>query len=404
MREPSLGPAPAVSIVLPTFNRVDVIGRALDSVRRQTFGDFELLVIDDGSTDGTAELVAGLGDPRIRVVRQANAGVYVARNLGLQESRGRWITFLDSDDAWAPQYLELTTAFLRHHPGAEFVTTEFWEDWGTGPAVKHDAYEIGTQYPAIARAIGSHRFDLPPGETDDYLRVYASRQKVGAWGAAAAAAAGAPDAHVYTGSIFAHMRFGYLNWLPITLLSRRALETIGPFSTHTRSAADYHFLGRLTRAFPANMIGIPLATKYDRAAGARSLKQDHLAKGAGAYRFEINKLGFFDELFGIPGRGDPEVEILRRHYSLDAARAALRLGMRVEAGRHLREAARLERRLWLGYPGLAYVKAVPSDRWVGAGFRGALRALDVGERLLSGKLTPVALALRLLRGARPSEM
>ena len=110
MRESSSGAAPAVSIVLPTFNRVDVIGRALDSVRQQTFGDFELLVIDDGSTDGTAELVAGLGDPRIRVVRQANAGVYVARNLGLREACGRWITFLDSDDAWAPQFLELVKA------------------------------------------------------------------------------------------------------------------------------------------------------------------------------------------------------------------------------------------------------------------------------------------------------
>ena len=128
------------------------------------------------------------------------------------------------------------------------------------------------------------------------------------------------------------------------------------------------------------------------------------ALDAGDQLLRVRPIDMLDELFGIPGRGDREVEILRRHYSLDAARAALRLGMRAEAGRHLREAARLERRLWLGYPGLAYVKAVPSDRWVGAGFRGALRALDVGERLLSGKLTPAALALRLLRGASPSEM
>src|SRR4051812_7778207 len=101
---------PLVSIVLPTYNRADVIGRAIDSVRAQTFLDWELLVIDDGSTDGTADVVTGI-DQRVRLLRQPNGGTYVARNYGLVQARGRYLTFLDSDDAWLPHFLELCVGF-----------------------------------------------------------------------------------------------------------------------------------------------------------------------------------------------------------------------------------------------------------------------------------------------------
>ncbi|HLK88726.1 MAG TPA: glycosyltransferase family 2 protein [Polyangia bacterium] len=286
---------PAVSIVLPTFNRADVIGRAIDSVRRQSFQDWELLIVDDGSTDGTAALLEGL-DPRLVIIRQENAGVYSARNNGLLHARGRFITFLDSDDAWAPHYLELSAAFLAHHPEAAFVTTEFWEDWGQGPAVKHDLYEVRQKYPRQAKAIGSTLFSLPPDETDDYLRLYTWRAPVGDWGRAALAQAGLDSAYVYRGHIFAHMRFGYLNWLPTTMLTRAALDAVGPFATNTRSAADYGFLGRLARAFPANMIAVPGATKFDRSTGGQQLRQDHLASGAGSYQFARDLLSHFEAL------------------------------------------------------------------------------------------------------------
>ena len=375
---------PDVSIILPTYNRADVIGRAVASVRAQTFQDWELLIIDAGSTDGTAALVSDSGwggDDRIRLVSQANAGVYVARNNGLAQARGRFITFLDSDDAWLPHFLALTIAFLRHAPDEHFVTTEFLEDLGNGAPIRHDAHEIGTQYPELARAIGSRLLDLPAGETDDYLRVYTSAEPLGDWGQAIAARAGAPGAKLYRGSIFEAMRFGYLNWLPITVLTRHALDTVGPFTTHTRSAADYRFLCRLARAFRANMIAVPSAIKYDRAPGTQLLNQAHLAKGAAAYRFELNKLGFFDELFWQTHGGDPEIELLRCHYLMNAGRAALRLGRRADAITHLRAAARPSAGLWSAYAAWAGCRLLPSDRWVGAGYRLAHRLRELGEEL-----------------------
>ena len=394
MRDP-----PHVSIILPTYNRADVIGRAIASVQAQTFEDWELLIVDDGSTDGTADLVSGVDD-RIRLIRQPNGGTYLARNNGLASARGRLITFLDSDDAWLPHFLELTTAFMSHSAGDHFVTTEFLEDLGNGVPIRHDAHEIGAQYPALARAVGSRLLDLPPGETDDYLRVYASGEPIGAWGRAVAERVGVPAAKVYRGPIFEHMRFGYLNWLPVTVLTRHALETVGPFTTHTRSAADYRFLCLLTRAFPATMLGVPSAIKYDRAPGTKLLNEAHLAKGASSYRFELNKLAFFDELFWQTHGGDQEIELLRCHYLLNAGRAAARLGRRAEAIAHLRAAARLRSGLWRAYAAWAFCRAVPSDRWVGAGYRLAQEALELGERLVKGEVTVASIRDRLRARAR----
>jgi glycosyltransferase involved in cell wall biosynthesis len=120
-----------ISIVLPTFNRLDVIGRAVASILRQSHQEWELIVVDDGSTDGTRDRIESL-DPRIRYIEQANQGVYVARNTGLRAARGRFVTFMDSDDEWLPHFLALTTAFLNAHPDRHWVTTEFVEDLGDG--------------------------------------------------------------------------------------------------------------------------------------------------------------------------------------------------------------------------------------------------------------------------------
>jgi glycosyltransferase involved in cell wall biosynthesis len=97
---------PHISVVLPTHNRSGLLPLTLRSVLRQHGVDFEVIVVDDGSTDDTAEVVAGLGDPRIRLVRHDTPqGVAAARNRGIAEARGAWVAFLDDDDLWAPDKL-----------------------------------------------------------------------------------------------------------------------------------------------------------------------------------------------------------------------------------------------------------------------------------------------------------
>jgi len=92
--------APLISIIMPVYNAGVLLHTAVESVLRQSFADFELLLVDDGSTDGSAALAHELAkkDGRIRVLEQPNAGICAARNLGLQHCRGQWFTFCDDDD------------------------------------------------------------------------------------------------------------------------------------------------------------------------------------------------------------------------------------------------------------------------------------------------------------------
>jgi glycosyltransferase involved in cell wall biosynthesis len=124
-------PAPTVTVILPTYNRADLLPRALESVLAQTFRDFELLVVDDGSTDSTAELVKKYSDSRIRLLSQpSNMGVSAARNRGLREARGELVAFIDSDDEWLSRKLEEQVSFFRE--AENDVGLVYCGSWTTG--------------------------------------------------------------------------------------------------------------------------------------------------------------------------------------------------------------------------------------------------------------------------------
>lgn len=103
---------PRVSVVIPTFNRADVVQRAIESALAQSVPPAEIVVVDDGSTDDTAAKVSGIDSATVRYLSQANAGGGVARNHGVREARNAWIAFLDSDDAWCPDHIERLTRAL----------------------------------------------------------------------------------------------------------------------------------------------------------------------------------------------------------------------------------------------------------------------------------------------------
>ncbi|MBN2188453.1 MAG: glycosyltransferase family 2 protein [Chitinispirillaceae bacterium] len=120
---------PLVAVILPTYNRAALIERAVRSVLGQTFRDFELVVVDDGSTDNTAELpVFKNPDPRLRYVKlPENRGVSAARNAGVKTTSAPWLAFLDSDDEWLPEKLEKQVRWTHAHPDMLIVQTrEIW--------------------------------------------------------------------------------------------------------------------------------------------------------------------------------------------------------------------------------------------------------------------------------------
>lgn len=119
------------SVVIPLYNKRDEIERCLRSVLAQTFEAFEVLVVNDGATDGSDELVRRFTDPRIRLIDQQNAGVAAARNRGIAEA-GEWVAFLDADDSWLPEHLATLDALRRGHPSAAFLFTGYWVDRGRG--------------------------------------------------------------------------------------------------------------------------------------------------------------------------------------------------------------------------------------------------------------------------------
>jgi len=146
----------SVSVVIPVYNAERYIGKAIESALRQTHPPLEVIVIDDGSTDSTADVANSFGD-RIRCVRQANAGPARARNRGVRESRGEFVAFLDADDEWLPEHLEEAARVLDRH--TDLV-------WFSG---SYERRTEGTEAPRPMRYSG-------PLEQDAYIGDYFAAQ------------------------------------------------------------------------------------------------------------------------------------------------------------------------------------------------------------------------------------
>lgn len=189
-------PTPAVSILTPAYDVARFIGATLDSVLAQTSADWEMVVVDDGSQDGTAAVVATRRDPRIRLIRQENAGVSAARSRAMEAARGRAILFLDADDWLAPDALARLSTTLQAAPEAVGA-------YGSFAFVAEDS-EPGD--PPLRRKIGP----FPAGDILERLVVQ---------------------------NLFANG--GHL------LLRREAVDRAGPFLSHVRYGEDWEYWIRL---------------------------------------------------------------------------------------------------------------------------------------------------------------
>lgn len=233
---------PLVSVVLPTYNRAYCIADTINSVLAQTYSNLELLVVDDGSTDGTRELIGGTfgHDPRVRYAYRTNGRVSAARNTGLEMAQGDFVAFIDSDDLWEPWKLELQMACFRHCPELAMVWTDMCAVDADGSVVSRSylrkMYSAYQWFGEGELFTGEHRLaEIAPGLSDI----------VG-------------SASLHTGSIFSQMVTGNLVHTSTVVLRRDVVQKAGTFKTELAGAGeDYEFYLRASRFGPGGLAQVP---------------------------------------------------------------------------------------------------------------------------------------------------
>ena len=242
-------PEPLVSVIIPTHNRAYCVGQTIESVRAQTHQNTEIVVVDDGSTDGTHELIerSYADDSRVRYLFHENRGVTATRNRGIAVCRGDFVAFLDSDDTWAPWKLELQLACFRHRPEIGMVWTDM-QAIGPGGEVVSPSY-LQTMY---------HAYRWFPRREQLFPQSFPVSE------IAPGLVSIVDDRRLYTGEIFSQMIMGNLVHTSTVLVRRERLEKVGGFNEELRIAGeDYDFHLRTCREGPVGFID--LATiRYQR--------------------------------------------------------------------------------------------------------------------------------------------
>lgn len=235
-----------ISVVIPALDAGRFIGRAIDSVLAQIYRADEIIVVDDGSTDNTAEVVKSYG-PKVRYIYQENAGDGPARNTGIAAAKGDWIALLDHDDEWLPEKLQLQMELLNRNPDLHWCATNFYKQSGTRRAIAGNPT-------AISKVLGNN---------DYFENFFTAIQKTG-W-------------HFMTSTMVIH---------------REVFEQAGVFDSGWLRCADLDMWWRITYRFPKigclaqplavlhvdvqDVTSVKLALESKRGKDARKLMARHL--------------------------------------------------------------------------------------------------------------------------------
>ena len=159
---------PRFSVIVPVFNGARTVGRAIDSVLAQTWPAHEIIVVDDGSTDGSAEVVRRYGE-RVTLIRQANRGVSLARNRGVEAASGDWLAFLDADDWYLPDRLRWHAEWIVRDPALDFLTGdyEYWRPDGSLIGRSMENTEAGRRL--LRRAAGRPRVEMTLADFEPFI-------------------------------------------------------------------------------------------------------------------------------------------------------------------------------------------------------------------------------------------
>lgn len=273
-----------LSVVIPLYNKKDSILKTLQTVLMQDLLPHEILVVNDGSTDGSEELVASFKHPLVRLIHQPNSGVSMARNRGIQEAATDWIAFLDADDVWEPTYLSTIQAMQRQFPEAGLLATAYFLEDYKGERTN--------------MILNNLPFEGKIGLLDNYFEV-ASKSHPPIWSSA-------------------------------VVIHRQALLQIGGFPPGVKSGEDLITWARLAVRFSIAYCSSPMATFIQAAAHTYDDAPNRLPE-------EVDYVGTHLIALKKQAPQTPYLAAYIAHWFKMRASIYLRLGMKAQAWREIKK-------------------------------------------------------------------
>lgn len=329
-----------ISVVIPTYNNAHLIGDALESVFKQSFRDYEIIVVDDGSTDHTRELLKPYTE-RITYYHQENQGLAVARNTGLRLAGGEYITYLDADDIWHPENLRVKADILKRFPGLGGVFSDFLIFDASGVRDPRGTKKL---FPFFRRT-GRDFKDI--FQHTDTVQVEPGRSAI-----------------VHHGQVFDSLFWGNFI-LPTSMVFNRSFaQAVGEFRPHMRTQQDYEYWLRFSKSYPLAYVDDVLVSY--RRHPQQLTDHSKIERMLLAIREIID---LYEEEFRHAGKSSlynrRKAEILT-----NLAKVYIRQGKTSKARKLVYEALQRDPRFWAAY--LHYALSFAPYHWV-AGIRTLLR-------------------------------